>query len=560
MLWYWLTEGKLLRPQMKVDRENIFWWWITSAMPACHIPAIFIGDEADRYFNGIDENFRESLIPLTRFFSRAYRESDAHQKRYNLSTEAGLVAYSFDSLLHNLHQVLNSSFLGSATLDFWTQTVGNDKRDPSVFELALALNLGLPASQAETLAAADLRKVVRHTILERAFRAPVSWRRLFSSETIEAIDKKSPRRQYSADHPFETVSIIGMPASTTGLGVNSRMSRATFEHIGLKVNMLDARSGKALREESCTHLALFHLNADAVPMAILEGTAKYLRAKARVGFYLWELNFLPENQRLGLQLVDEIWVPSEFLRGVYAKDAKVPVRNAGKYLIAPDLTVIPSRRPSPFTFLVSFDFHSGIERKNPLAAVRAFAAAFKSSNRDVALVIKTTEYVPNHWGDPYEQWLSILEIAKRDNRIRVIADIMSESSFFRLISDCDCVISPHRAEGFGYLPAYAMLLRKAVIATDYSGTADFCTPQTSWLLKYKMKPLRRGDFIVDVPGAIWADVELDHLAATMVEVVQDEARRTAKCAAGHALVQQKYSLEAHSRRYLDLLHGFGYSA
>jgi glycosyltransferase involved in cell wall biosynthesis len=282
-------------------------------------------------------------------------------------------------------------------------------------------------------------------------------------------------------------------------------------------------------------------------------------ADRRVGFFLWELDHLPESHRLGMDLVDEIWVPTEFLRRVYSGSAKVPVRNVGKYLLTPDLSKLAKRKNQGFTFLVSFDFHSGVERKNPLVALKAFAKAFPPNIGDVRVVVKTTEYVPNHWGDPHDQWLQIMEIAKKDPRIRIVTEMLSEWSYFSLMNECDCVVSTHRAEGFGYLPAYGMLLRKSVIATDYSGTTDFCTPETAWLLQYRLKPVVQGEFIVDVPDAAWADVDLDHVAQTMREVVENKTARLQKEEAGRAFVRGRYSLEAQSGRYRELMKDLGYN-
>ena len=49
-----------------------------------------------------------------------------------------------------------------------------------------------------------------------------------------------------------------------------------------------------------------------------------------------------------------------------------------------------------------------------------------------------------------------------------------------LISSCDAYISLHRSEGFGLGMAEAMNFGRIVIATDYSGSADFLTPETGF--------------------------------------------------------------------------------
>ena len=58
---------------------------------------------------------------------------------------------------------------------------------------------------------------------------------------------------------------------------------------------------------------------------------------------------------------------------------------------------------------------------------------------------------------------------------------------------CDCYVSLHRAEGFGLTIAEAMLCRKPVIATAYSGNMDFMTPANSYLVKHRLVELAHDD-------------------------------------------------------------------
>ena len=54
-----------------------------------------------------------------------------------------------------------------------------------------------------------------------------------------------------------------------------------------------------------------------------------------------------------------------------------------------------------------------------------------------------------------------------------------------LTAACDCYVSLHRAEGFGFTMAEAMYLGKPVIATGYSGNLDFMTAENSYLVDYE---------------------------------------------------------------------------
>src|SRR5256885_5121399 len=71
------------------------------------------------------------------------------------------------------------------------------------------------------------------------------------------------------------------------------------------------------------------------------------------------------------------------------------------------------------SFLTVFDFHSSIERKNPVACVSAFQRAFQSGE-DVRLVLKASNVNPQHPGNASGQWERICDAAAGDSRIRLI--------------------------------------------------------------------------------------------------------------------------------------------
>ncbi|MEL6211441.1 MAG: glycosyltransferase, partial [Pseudomonadota bacterium] len=231
---------------------------------------------------------------------------------------------------------------------------------------------------------------------------------------------------------------------------------------------------------------LLHLNADEAPQALCNPLFDRHEDLYAIAFLLWELQTIPAAHRLCLELVDEIWCPSRYVAEIYGPHTAARITTIGKGIALP--TPLPPRRArfgipeGAFVFLVSFDFHSSVERKNPLAAVQAFRRAFDGAwgDRAVRLVIKTTPPVRDHWGDPNGMWPAILAAAEADPRILIVADHLPFPELIGLIADANCLVSPHRAEGFGYMPAYALALGRPVIGTDYSGPRDFLTEETGY--------------------------------------------------------------------------------
>jgi glycosyltransferase involved in cell wall biosynthesis len=171
--------------------------------------------------------------------------------------------------------------------------------------------------------------------------------------------------------------------------------------------------------------------------------------------------------------------------------------------------------------------------------------------------MKTTEVVPGHWGDPHGQWQRLLDAASADPRIEIIVEAQEFTEFLGLIADCDCIVSSHRAEGFGYLPAFAMLLGRPAIVTDYSGTQEYCDETTAFPVRWTPRPMAPEEAIFAVPGAHWAEIDVAHLAERMAEVFADPAAAATRAAAGRALLEREFSHAALAGRYGARLRELG---
>ena len=360
------------------------------------------------------------------------------------------------------------------------------------------------------------------------------------------------------------VTLTGLAASGTGLSQNFWMSAAALRLAGLapRLEPVDTagESLSALPPLAATASAvmrpvrLLHLNADRIPEAILARPGP--RETLNIGYLLWELDRIPAQHRLGLQMLDEVWVPSVFLKHVYGRVFDGPVRLMRKGIELPPPGAAAPPPPGVRRFLVVFDEGSTVARKNPLAAVRAFRDAF-GARRDVELVIKTAGPAGNAAGDPEGQMEEIRRLAREDPRLRLIRTRVSLPALLGLIASADALVSPHRAEGFGYLPAYALALGVPAIVTDHSGTRDFCTPETAQPVPARMVPVRRGQAPWHAPGARWAEVEHEALVAALRSHDAAPGDLRARAARGRAVIQTDYGMGAQAARYARRLHQLG---
>jgi glycosyltransferase involved in cell wall biosynthesis len=206
-----------------------------------------------------------------------------------------------------------------------------------------------------------------------------------------------------------------------------------------------------------------------------------------------------------------------------------------------------------FLFLFNFDFSSYSTRKNPMAAIAAYRLAFGQNYTSVptALAIKTMGY------DPEEKHIKqLLEMTEAEPDIIIINEQMTYSDTLSLMNCCDCYVSLHRSEGFGYTLAEAMLLSKPVIATDYSGTKDFINKSTAFPVKYQSQPLKEGEYPF-WKGQKWANPDLDHAAWLMRRMIEDQLETKQIAKAGRNKILTDYAPAVVGQRYLARLRQIG---
>lgn len=439
---------------------------------------------------------------------------------------------NIELLLRFAHRVDDLGFVHADTLNYLKQPLGQEDGNLTRMELLCALSSRvLPQTKTtflEPWKADDIRNWFISSVIAVA---PELHR--FSSHP--ATDSPACRPK---------IEVLGVNETGTGLASNTLMSAKSIRICQEQYNVEILKSA-----------VIHHVNADRIPQQVLQSGKGF-----HIGFLLWELETVPEAHRLAGKILNEIWVPSEYLRKIYAHEFGRKITNIGKGLtLQPTNEFKFSRYGIPkdcFVFAICFDAHSSVERKNPLAAVKAFQLAFSGETK-VRLIIKTTPVSKSHWGDPNGQMRQIRKIAARDKRIVIIGQMFQFTELMSLIASADCIVSSHRAEGFGYIPAYSLGYGTPVITTDYSGTKDFCNSSTSFPVSFSHVEVKSNESILPVKNAYWAEIHVEKLASSLIEVWSDPTAAKAKASVGRALITSQYSPEKHAKRYYNRLQEIG---
>ena len=245
-----------------------------------------------------------------------------------------------------------------------------------------------------------------------------------------------------------------------------------------------------------------------------------------IGYWFWELEFIPELMVAAISLVDEIWTGSQFVTDAFAAVTDKPVRTVPIAIPKPN----PSTRQRAdfpmladlgdrFVFLVVFDHFSITERKNPIGAIEAFAKAFRP-NEGPVLIVKSM----NGAATP-EDHARVKRAAEGRPDISIWDEHLSRADQMALVGAADCLVSLHRSEGLGLHLAEAMWLGTPTIATRYSGNVDFMDDSCALLVDAGRTNVTHGRGVYP-ETAVWADPDLNQAAAMMRQIMSDGALRS----------------------------------
>lgn len=362
--------------------------------------------------------------------------------------------------------------------------------------------------------------------------------------------------------PKGPVIVVGCLRSATGLGEAARLAYMALQATGFDVRGIDVsgtlmqpadrpdftfRDGRDCRGSATL---LVHVNAPLMPLCFLALGARFLAEKYVVGCWSWELPVIPRDWTIGESFVHEIWTPSRFTaEAVRARIPERPVRVAPhpvalRFFAKSAATMSGSR--TAFTALTMFDMSSSFARKNPLGAVASFRRVFDTRS-DARLIVKMSR------ADVFPAGREALRQATTGApNIKIIEETLTPEALSQLFAETDCIISLHRAEGFGLTIAEAMLRSIPSVLTDWSGTTDFVSEETGAPVAYRLVPAHDPQGEYEHAELTWAEPDLDD-AAEKVALLADPVLRSRRGEAARAFATAHFTAEKYAQAVRERL-------
>ena len=369
--------------------------------------------------------------------------------------------------------------------------------------------------------------------------------------------------------------IVGRPFAPIGRGEDARCVARSFAAAYSPLPLLDMyrlvnghsndniedpatnlEFGSRLVDRLSERLNIYLINGDEVQFA-LDRKPDCLPAGAkRVVYPQWELSRYPDEWAKQLDRFDEIWAPSRFVYDALKTEVTKPL-----YYLPLPTEVHRTRqlgrryfgiRESSFAFLFFFDFRSYISRKNPLAALKAFAEVQAARPfSDTILVLKINRPDPTDSPALNERFIEFMrQVRHFGSNVTVIDKVFDDNEIKNLVHACDCFLSLHRSEGYGRGLSEAMYLGKPAIGTAYSGNMDFMTAENSLLVPYKLVPVQDGEYPFP-SGQEWADPDPHAAAEAMIKLIDNPGAGREMGLVARQDIRTHFSYRATGLRYLQ---------
>jgi glycosyltransferase involved in cell wall biosynthesis len=276
----------------------------------------------------------------------------------------------------------------------------------------------------------------------------------------------------------------------------------------------------------------------------------------------WEFGAIPQAWVAPLRAtVDELWVPSEHVRGMYLDAGLDP----GRVAVVPNGVDLETYRPQgPALDLpgsagirpggIRLLFVGGaIARKGIDVLLAAYAEAFAGRD-DVTLVVKDFGADGVYRNADRSALHAAAAAGAGGPRVIVLHDVLGDAQVPALYRACDVLVHPYRGEGFAMPVLEAMACGLPVITTAGGPTDEFCPPEAGWRIPSRRATLGRSISGMPTAGEAWMlEPDRDALVALLREAVAASPQERTRRGAAARAAAQDLGWDAVAARYASRL-------
>ncbi|HRA10030.1 MAG TPA: glycosyltransferase [Chitinophagaceae bacterium] len=198
----------------------------------------------------------------------------------------------------------------------------------------------------------------------------------------------------------------------------------------------------------------------------------------RIGYTIFELDTFNNIEKAHLSSVDEIWVCTEWAKGVVKNNGITTPVKVVPLGVDRDIFHEVEHTPNVHIFFSAGKWEI---RKSQDEIVEAFNLAFKPTDNvelwmSMNNIFHDTEFMGRI---RYKYMNTPMGKAKK---IKFVGPFKTQQDLARIMNTVSCGVFPSKAEGWGLETLEMMACGKEVIVTDYAGHTEFCNGHNSTLI------------------------------------------------------------------------------
>jgi GT2 family glycosyltransferase/tetratricopeptide (TPR) repeat protein len=282
---------------------------------------------------------------------------------------------------------------------------------------------------------------------------------------------------------------------------------------------------------------LLVVHPDQMTDFVLDSGPGLFQGRYTVGLWVWDLQEPSPSMADGARMVHELWTPTAWGGSVASSIHGGPV-----HTVAVPVGGSPYRRgrrppghAEGLVFASVVDYDHGFARQNPLGAVAAYSSAFAPGDGH-RLIVDTIN--ADHYPGEHGQLLLAAE-RRPDVTVRQL-DPWSAAEGDRLLTDADCYLSLHRADGGLGAVAKAMSWGTSTIVTATPASLEFQTDRDSGLVSSVPASVPAGEYRYP-PGSSWSEPDLEHASSLLRTLVAEPGVTAVKLRRARQTASRRFS-------------------
>ena len=217
----------------------------------------------------------------------------------------------------------------------------------------------------------------------------------------------------------------------------------------------------------------------------------------------FELNHIPQREIKSINLLDYIFVASEWAKNVLLDQGVTTSIIVCPQGVDRDIFTNNYIQPPKDDTYIFINIGKWEVRKGHDILYQIFNSAFSKDDNVALWMINTNPFLTQ---EQTQKWIDLYKNSELGEKIKIFPRIKSQKQLAILMQYADCGIFPSRAEGWNNEAIEMMSVGKPIIITNYAAHTQYCNKHNAYLIDIDRLCEARDDMWFKNTIGQWADI------------------------------------------------------